>query len=71
MSKITLYKLAESEVRRLTEECFPDNKKVYTIKSDHIKFESRGPYYNYVEQILKENGYPVIDRYGQYIKLAR
>ncbi len=71
MSKITLYSSAENEVRRLIKECFPSNKKIYEIKTDNIEFESKGMFLRYVEQILKENGYPVIDRYGQFFKLAR
>lgn len=71
MSKITLYSSAENEVRRLIKECFPCNKKIYEIKTDNIEFEAKGMFLRYVEQILKENGYSIIDRYGQYFKLAK
>ena len=71
MSSITLYKLAQDEVRRLSEECFPCNNEIYVIKSDNVNYASRGLYYNYVEKILKENGYPVIERFGQFFKLAK
>ena len=72
MSKLKIYALAEIEARRLIEECFPSEvQNIYEIKSDNISFDVKGTYFKYVERILKENGYNVINRYGPYFKLAR
>ena len=72
MDKLELYAMADEEARRLIDKYFSfDNPYTCIIEADDIPYTLRDIFYNYVEDILKEKGYPIINRRGPYFKIAR